>query len=497
MTNYTKLAVRGAATVFIISILAAFLGYVVRFLLARNLTVEEFGLFYAAFAFLGLFGIFKSFGFDKALIKFIPEFEHEGKNQLIKSSIIYVSAILLITNSIIIIAVYLLSNFLAVHFFNNSLASSVLRLMAIAFFIDSFVQILKFSFQGFRKMTYFSGIDLIRMLIILGIILIGLELNYGIKSAIYAYIITPIVLIMIFSPILVKWVFPDFFKSKFTLEKKLLKRISKYSIFVLSISIGGFILGYTDIIILTYFSGLTAVALYSIALPTVRVLIYFARGITGIFIPLTADLWVKGKKELLKSGVEELYKYSIIILVPAVIILFSFADLIINILFGKNYVAAATPMRILSIGMIFHIIYSINVDFFAGIGHPEIFSKIIYSAAIFNLIGNLILIPIMGINGAAITTVASYLIMMIYGMVRIRKFIDINFPWMAWIKTLLTGLIFVSFIGFLKRLLDLNAWIETTIIIIISGLIYIGLLFVMRIIDTEEIIKIYKRIFPK
>ena len=43
--NYTKFAVKGAATVFVISILAAFVGYLVRFLLARNLTVEEFGLF--------------------------------------------------------------------------------------------------------------------------------------------------------------------------------------------------------------------------------------------------------------------------------------------------------------------------------------------------------------------------------------------------------------------------------------------------------------------
>src|SRR3989338_66067 len=72
--TYTKLAVKGAATILVISLIAAFLGYIVRVILARNLTVEDFGLFYAIFGFLSLIGLFKSLGFDKALAKFIPEF---------------------------------------------------------------------------------------------------------------------------------------------------------------------------------------------------------------------------------------------------------------------------------------------------------------------------------------------------------------------------------------------------------------------------------------
>ena len=84
MTNYTKFAVKGATTVLIISVLAAFSGYLVRLVLARSLSVEDYGLFYAVFAFLGLFGMFKTLGLDKALIKFIPEFMHKENNSFIK-----------------------------------------------------------------------------------------------------------------------------------------------------------------------------------------------------------------------------------------------------------------------------------------------------------------------------------------------------------------------------------------------------------------------------
>ena len=54
MTNYTKFAIKGATTVLILSAIGAFLGYLVRLVLARNLSVEEYGLFYSVFAFLGL-----------------------------------------------------------------------------------------------------------------------------------------------------------------------------------------------------------------------------------------------------------------------------------------------------------------------------------------------------------------------------------------------------------------------------------------------------------
>jgi O-antigen/teichoic acid export membrane protein len=372
--------------------------------------------------------------------------------------------------------------------------------MAIALFIDSFVVLLKYVFQGFGKIIYYSGVDFIRMLLIVTIVFIGFKAGYGIGSPIMAYIITPIVLFVIFSIVLFKTTFPEFFRTKALKWRQLFKtlseyKINKYSINIMLISAGGMVLGYTDIMVLTYFSGLAAVGLYSIALPTTRVLIYFARAIAGVLLPLSSDLWVKGEKNLLKIGMEELYKYSIIILVPAALTLFSFADIIINIFFGSDYILAATAMRILSIGMIFHIIYSINSDFLSGIGHPHVNSKNIGMAAIFNLIGNLILVPLIGITGAAITTMTSYLIMMIYSTTKIRKFIDVKFPITIWVKVIFIGAVFVLLMGILKRLLELNVWIETGIVLIVSGLCYIILLFAMNVVNQKELKNIYKRIF--
>jgi len=495
MATYTKIAVKGAFVVLIISLLAGLGGYFVRLVLARGLSVEDFGMFNSVFSFLGLLGFFKSLGFDKALIKFIPEFRHEKRNDLIKSSIIYVTTILLITNLIVISGVYLIADYLSINFFHSPGAGRLLLLLAIAFFIDSFVYVVRFAFQGFKEMAYFSIVEVARMLLILIIVLIGFKLDYGRPPvAAFAYIIVPIILLIAFTPIFLKKVFPEFSASNLVFDRSVFKKISKYGLFVVETSAAGLVLYYTDIMALTYFSGLTAVGLYAVALPTVKVFMFFPRAVSGILIPLTSELWVKKRKDLLKAGIESLYKYPFIIIVPMVLAMFSFADIIINVLYGGSYLPAANAMKILSIGMIFAVIYGTNIDFFAGIGKPQITTKIVYTAAIVNFIANIILIPIIGIEGAAISTTLSYLLMMVMGLFNIRKFIDISFPKMVWIKTFLAGIVFVLVIWLLKKLIELNVWVETGIVLLVALLVYAVLLFLLKIVNIEELKGLYNRI---
>ena len=366
--------------------------------------------------------------------------------------------------------------------------------MAIAFFIDSFMQVLKTAFQGFKKMVYFAGIDLIRMLLIIAVIVLGLNMGYGILSPVYAYIIVPMLLLIIFGFILTRKTFPDFFKSRFFVNKKLLKSISHYSIFILATSVAGVVLGYTDIVMLTYFSGLTAVALYSVALPTSRILIYFPRAIAGVLLPVTSELWSKKEFRMIREGMESLYKYSIIIIIPLVFMVFSFSDLIINFFFGSDYMDASITLKILSIGMIFATLTGISVNFFAGIGKPQISSLIVYTSALFNLIANFILIPILGIVGAAITTTISHFISMVMGLMKTRKFITLKMPVAIWARTLFSGILFIIIIWLLKKIISMNALVEAAIVLMISGAAYIAFLFLFGIVNIGEAKDLLRRI---
>jgi len=211
-------------------------------------------------------------------------------------------------------------------------------------------------------------------------------------------------------------------------------------------------------------------------------------------VPLSAELWIKNRKEMIGAGIELLYKYSIMIIVPAVFFILSLTDMIIIILFGQDYIPANNTLKILSIGMIFTVLYGINSAFFSGIGKPEINSQIVYSAAVFNLIFNLILVPLIGIIGASITTTASLFIMMVIGLIKIKKFIKIKLPIKIWMKTLIAGMGMIFVIGLLKTMLSFNLLLKTSVILAISGIVYIVLLFLLRAVDVNELKNLYKRI---
>ena len=67
-------------------------------------------------------------------------------------------------------------------------------------------------------------------------------------------------------------------------------------------------------------------------------------------------------------------------------------------------------------------------------------------------------------------------------------------PIKIWIKTFIAGLIFIFIIWFLKKVILLNVWAETAIVLIISGISYLALLFLLKVVNINELKDLYMRI---
>ena len=290
MVNYTKRAVKGAATVFFISILAGFIGYLIRVLFARNLTLEEFGLFYAVLTLVGLIATFKDLGLGQALVKYIPEFLVKKRKDLIKNSIMTVALLQFVFAVIIVAVLFLCSNWLAVNYFHSAAASLIIKLLAIGFLLAIFVDVITYSFQGFQNMLYCSLTGLCRMLTILIIAFITFKFGGGLLAPTLAYMLYPVILFVVFYPVLIRKVFPLFAKIRININKKLTKKLFKFGLPVVVGFAGMIVLGHTDILMLTYFSGLKQVGLYNVALPTATILTYFSAAIGTVFFPMFAEL---------------------------------------------------------------------------------------------------------------------------------------------------------------------------------------------------------------
>lgn len=492
MINYTRKTVRGAGIIFIISIIAAFFGYVTRLLIARNLTVEEYGLFYAVMALILFIGLFKDFGLGVALAKFIAEFKVKREFGQIKSIIVIAAGSQILISIIIAALLIIFSKVIAEHYFHNIFASQILVIFALVLVARSITKLIGRILQGFQDMVKYAFVDIARTGIILAIIIIGfIFVSKSLLIPSLAYLVAPFILLIIFLPALLSK-----FKAKvkMNINRELIKKMFTFGIPVMIGTAGAVVMGYTDTLMLTFFSGLQQVGLYNAAMPTARLLTYFSSAVAAVVLPFASQLWTQKKYKVLSNGIELTHVYLVLIILPFALIMFSFPELILSILFGAEYGAAAIVLKILSLGIVFLAIATIGGQALSGIGKPKVFTKIILIVAGINVALNFVLIQMYGFVGAAIATVTCYVLMFVLVASQLGKFIKFKLPLVKWAKTLFVALVLIGLSYWLKSWLVLNVWLEVAIILSILAAVYCGLVFLLRITTLEEIRGIVRRV---
>ncbi len=124
-------------------------------------------------------------------------------------------------------------------------------------------------------------------------------------------------------------------------------------------------------------------------------------------------------------------------------------------------------------------------------------SRLLYINAvgvIFNIITNLIFIPIYGFMGAAVTSVVSEFIIMIATFFAARKYVDFSLSGKSLIKITFSALVMGCAVHFLQPLTYafLQNW-NVVLLIVLGALIYVAMLFLTRTVDKEMLKKIMSK----
>jgi O-antigen/teichoic acid export membrane protein len=477
-----------AGLVFFISLIGSVFGYLIKMVLSRQLSLEDFGLFYAVFTFVSFFVMFKDFGLGQSLRKLIPQFLTKKEYGKIKYSIKLVFLVNLIMGVVFAGIFILLSGYLANNYFNSPLAKPLLIILSFYFIIYSFYIIFLDVSVGFQKSKLYSlNLFLINLLVLLGLFIFkGFnELSPAISylfAAFIGVIFGAIALFRIFS-----------FKHKSSRLGKLKSKLFSYGFPLLLASIGFTFISSVDTLILTKFRTLSEIGVYNVVLPTSMFLITLGSSLALVLLPLISELWTMKKIKELSNIIKLIYKKVFAFVVPIALIVLIFSDLVLKVLFGESFVFGSDALRILCIGAIFFSVATINNNVLVAIGRPKEVTKIILSAAFLNLILNLILIPTYGIIGAAIATSVAYIFVLILSSYKVSRSIKLKLPLMDWFKTFIAGAIFISSVALLKHILELNLILEIIIVLAVSGFIYVYLLQIFNILTFKQLMNLLKQ----
>lgn len=494
MTEYTKKVVVGGTIVFVFTVLAALFGYLTRLVIARSLTAVEYGLIYSIFATFGLFSILQHMGMNEALEKYIAEFRVHRELKKIKTAIIFTVSFQLLTAFVLAATFWLLAPYLAEHYFRNSLAIAGIRYTAVFVFLAPIENLFLSIFKGYQKPFWYSIANFSRMIFIFLSTIVLLQFSKTILSPIISYILVYILSFAIYLPYFLARIFPGFTATRFEKFKPIAKKLFYFGAPVIITSFAAVVITYTDTIMITYFKTLKDVAIYNAAIPTAGLLWFFGSSLAIVLLPLSSEIWKRRHSQVMEEGIPMIYKYSTLIVIPFVILMFVFPDLILRILFGPEYSAGANVLKILSVAALFFTLGQINMSILSGMGKPIKNAKITAIAAVFNVIGNGFLIPFIGISGAAVSTAVSFAIIGILGTFQLKKFISFKLPIFSWTKTAVCAAIFLFVVLAMKNILNFGFLPKIIISVLLGFLAYAFLIFATKTVTINDIRTIRQRI---
>lgn len=360
---------------------------------ARYLGPANFGLYSYAGSFVGLFSAIAALGLDSIVVRELVLDEKK------RDTILGTAFILKITGSVFV----LIFIFIAIRFTNNDYMTNLLILIiAIGTIFKSF-NVIEYYFQSKVLSKYIVYAQIFSTIfcafIKLYLIYLNMDLIYFALVILFQNIMLASGFVMIYlkrNLSLIKW------RLEFDLAKRLLNDSWPLIFSGIAISIYMKI----DQVMIKNMVDAKAVGNYAVAVRLTEVWYFFPMIITNSLFPAI----VNAKKINIKSyynRLQTLYDLLVWLAIMISIPMSLLANNVIHFLFGTEYQSAAGVLKIYIWATVFVFLgvasskYLI-VENFTGIS----FSRNMFGAII-NILFNIILIPIFGINGAAIATVFS------------------------------------------------------------------------------------------
>jgi O-antigen/teichoic acid export membrane protein len=194
-------------------------------------------------------------------------------------------------------------------------------------------------------------------------------------------------------------------------KKRARKDLFSYSWPLLFFGIISSLFYWIDSFAIGYFKGAFEVGLYNAAVP-IAALLYFSSNIfIQMFFPLITKEFAKKNFILIGELSKQVTKWIFIINLPILIIMILFPGAILNILFGQEYMIAKEALRFLAIGAFISSTLFISNNILSMLGKSKLILVDIIISSIFNVLLNVLLVPKYGIEGAAFSTMISYIIL--------------------------------------------------------------------------------------
>ena len=420
-----SLLVRGATGSIAIKIAFTGLGLLTSLMLARTLEVVQYGTYAYVMSLITLLGIAPGLGLSNVMVRFIATYNRQGEWGKIKGLIRYSNIAVIIVSFFIILAVYLLMQFIISDKSSSTLYSPLLiALLLIP--MNSIMNSQGATLRGFHWIVLGQVPSLlVRSLLYLILIVVAwllLRNSLDVQLIISLNIAATAVAIFLGSYLLLKVMPSAVKKSRPEYESNSWIR-SSFPLILLS---GMFMINaQTDILMLGSIKGIEMSGIYQIANRGAALIYLVAFSVYSSFAPVIAHLYAGKEIDKLQRLVTRSSRLVMLFSLPIAFSLIIFGDRLLSI-FGEGFTRGLAPLLILSISQLVNVVAGPATNILVMTGHERDAAWAIAISTLANVVLNAAFIPLWGMEGAALATGGSIILSNVICIWFVRKRIKIH-----------------------------------------------------------------------
>lgn len=445
-------------------IVSRVLQFVVMLYAARLLTKEHFGKFSFALSLSLIAIVLADLGINTLLVREISRNKNLAGRYFVNA--LSIKLLLSIATYFIVLIVL---NILDYPQDTRQIAYIIWIFAILSTFTDLFYSI----FRAFEMMFYDALLKILRMGLLAASSLYVLFKGYGVFVFSYTFVFVEIIVVLAALFIALKRFIKLQMLFDFGFARTLLKKSLPFGLAV----VFGSIYFYIGSVMLSYIKGDAEVAVYSAAYNIALAILFIPTVYTNAIYPVLSRYY-KESKDKLKLLYEKSFKYLYIIGLPISIGLYLLAGRVIAFLYGEAYSESVIALQIISWYLFIKFINFLLGTVLSSIDRQN--ERMIGQGvtALFNVLLNLALIPKLGYIGAALSTLATEVLLVAVYYSYVGKSLYFYNFWSITTKPIIASVVMLLAIKF--------SGFGLVMTILISGAAYFAALFALGTFDRKD-----------
>jgi O-antigen/teichoic acid export membrane protein len=380
-----------------------FLALALGIVLARLLGPDGYGVYAYAFAIMSLLMVVAEAGVPTLLMREVAASQVREEWELLSGALHrgfqFVALTAMTVSSLgLLLLWWLADNVSAMVLYTTALMLLVLPVAALC---KTVAHVL----QGLNKVVVGQAVDmLIRPLLVLvfvAVLFVGWPQQQLPQVAMAAQLLGSLIVLFIGVRVLMRFLPGQIFEVAPSYKSRLwLKSALPFTL------IGGAMIINTqaDIIMIGWFLNSESVGVYRVVSQGALMMTFILQAASAVLRPSFAKFYAAGNLRHLDNLYQKSTRVIMISTLPIVIAFVVMGGEILGFVFGSKYVVGASALAILAVGYFANISFGAIGSLMQMIGQEKSTAFFLWVTSVFNVILNLLLIPLFGLNGAAIAT---------------------------------------------------------------------------------------------